>query len=390
MMTQPKIASLLSSNPHREQLFINGKQFYDTLIYDIDHAQNYIDLETYIFKTDAVGQLIADALIRAAKRGVIIRVLVDGAGSPQWGSNRMAKRMEEAGIKTRVFHPFPWHLWNWSRSVVRLPILLKWIYLLLKVNSRNHRKVCLIDNQIAFVGSCNICNSHLQTAEEGDGWRDTSVRLEDFPLTELQEAFEMAWSHRSMKERIREVFNAVKKDPKIRLNHTWHRRRILHKNLLRRIKQSQERIWITNAYFVPDNFLLRNLKEASARNVDVRILLPNKSDVFIMPWATSAFYEILLKAGIRIFEYMPNILHAKTLIIDDWMLVGSSNLNHRSLLHDYEVDIKITEQHSKRQLQQQFHDDLLQSKEISMNGWKKRPAWQKGLGRILLYLKYWI
>lgn len=382
--------SLPNSNVNRELLFINGKQYYDALMRDIDRAQIYIDLETYIFKSDTVGQLIADALIRAAKRGVTIRVLVDGAGSPQWGSNRMARRMEAASIKTRVFHPFPWHLWNWSRSVVRLPILLKWIYLLLKVNSRNHRKVCLIDNQIAYAGSCNICNSHLQASEGGDGWRDTAVRLEDFPLTELQDAFEMAWHHRSMKERIREVFNAVKQDPKIRLNHTWHRRRILHKNLLRRIKQSKERVWITNAYFVPDNFLLRHLKEAAARKVDVRILLPHKSDVFIMPWASSAFYEILLKSNIRIYEYLPNILHAKTLIIDDWMLVGSSNLNHRSLLHDYEVDVKITEQHTQKELQQQFLKDLEDSEEIKMKHWRKRSLWQRTLGRVLLYLKYWI
>ena len=152
MMTNPKITSLSSAHTAREQIFINGKQFYDALIRDIDNAQNYIDLEIYIFQSDPVGQLIADALISAAKRGVNIRIMVDGAGSPQWGSNRMARRMETAGIKTRVFHPFPWHLWNWSRSVVRLPMLLKWVYLLLKINSRNHRKTCLIDNQIAYVG----------------------------------------------------------------------------------------------------------------------------------------------------------------------------------------------------------------------------------------------
>ncbi len=390
MMTNPKITSLSSAHTAREQIFINGKQFYDALIRDIDNAQNYIDLEIYIFQSDPVGQLIADALISAAKRGVNIRIMVDGAGSPQWGSNRMARRMETAGIKTRVFHPFPWHLWNWSRSVVRLPMLLKWVYLLLKINSRNHRKTCLIDNQIAYVGSCNICNSHLQQSEGGAGWRDTAVRLEDFPLEELQSAFDMAWHHRNIKERIREVFLAVKKDPKFRLNHTWHRRRILHKNLLRRIKSSKERVWITNAYFVPDNFLLRYLKEAASREVDVRILLPHKSDVFIMPWASSAFYEILLESNIRVFEYLPNILHAKTLIIDDWMLVGSSNLNHRSLLHDLEIDVKITEANSKQQLSQQFLDDLVKSKEISLNGWRKRPAWQRSLGRIFMYLKYWI
>ena len=188
-----------------------------------------------------------------------------------------------------------------------------------------------------------------------------------------------------------EIFRHVREDPPIRLNYTWHRRRILYKNLLRKISQCKNRIWIMNAYFVPDNFLLKKLKDAAISGLDVRILLPSKSDVVMMPWASSTFYYSLLKSGVRIFEYLPGMLHAKSLILDEWMLVGSSNLNHRSLLHDLEVDINITTPTAKATLVQQFLNDLKHSREISLNSWKKmRPRCQRTLGRLVLYLKYWI
>ncbi len=373
-----------------EQIFANGKSHFAALLADIENAQLSIDLETYLFHNDHLGQRVAEALMQAAKRGVIVRVMVDGCGSPYWTTS-FARKLERAGAFTKVFHPFPWQLWNWSRSVVRLPLVLKWIYFLLKANFRNHRKVCIIDKQIAYIGSFNISKCHLDRSDGGDGWRDTSVRLSQIDLTELNSAFDCAWEHRTIKERLREIFKHIRMDPAIRLNYSRHRRRILYKNLLRRIGQCTKRIWITNAYFVPDNFLLRRLKDAASRGVDVRILLPRKSDVLMMPWASCTFYYSLLKTGVRIFEYLPSMLHTKSLILDDWVLIGSSNLNHRSLLHDLEADIRITTPAAKENVIQYFLEDLKQTKEISLESWKgMRPARQRFLGRLVLYIKYWI
>ena len=109
-----------------------------------------------------------------------------------------------------------------------------------------------------------------------------------------------------------------------------------------------------------------------------------------MPWASNTFYASLLRAGVRIFEYLPAMLHAKTLIIDDWMLIGSSNLNHRSLLHDFEVDANIRQVTSRTALEQQFLLDLTSAKEIYLNDWHKRPLLQRIIGKLLLYTKYWI
>lgn len=377
-------------NINEEQVFFVGNDYFSMLVSDIDRAQKTIELETYIFEFDQLGRKIITALTHAAKRGVVVRVLVDGAGTPQWGDSYAVKGLEHAGAETRVFHPFPWRLWQWSRSRVQAPSLVKAIYLLLKINSRNHRKVCVIDKKIAYIGSFNISQQHLGKDQNGDGWRDTGIRLEHIDLKDLSQAFDAVWAHLPIQERIRHFFRHIRTNPIIRLNNTWHRRRILYKNLLQRIRSCKKRIWITNAYFVPDNLLLRRLKEAARSGIDVRILLPQESDVAFMPWASQTFYAKLLKSGIRIFEYKPSVLHAKTLIIDDWMTIGSSNLNHRSLRHDLEVDINVRLPESKKMLEQQFLLDLQNSREIRLEVWQKRTWYQNVIGKILLYLKYLI
>lgn len=372
-----------------EYIISNSLEFFERLLTDIDEAKESIDLETYIFRGDTLGEQVANGLIEAATRGVRVRVMVDGAGSPAWGGN-LTKKMESAGVETRIYHPFPWRLWQWSRSRVRVSTLKKAIYLCLNINRRNHRKVCIVDQKIAYVGSLNICAAHVDKKIWGDYWRDTAVRLQNTNLTELTQAFEAAWEHLPVQERIREIFRKVHQDPIFRFNDTRHRRRILYKNLLRQISRSKERVWITNAYFVPDSILLNKLADAAERGVDVRILLPQRSDVFMMPWAAATFYYHLVKSGARIFEYLPSMLHAKTLIIDDWVTVGSTNLNHRSLLHDLEVDVNIRTTESKKIINEQFESDLENSKEVDLETWSRRPAYQRFIGHSLLYLKYWM
>lgn len=373
----------LQPNPP-EQIFFEGTSFFTALLNDIARAQKSIDLETYIFAFDNLGRKIIQALSEAASRQVQVRLLADGAGTHAWDSKTL-KTFEDLGGQARIFHPFPWKIWQWSHGIVKKPALLKAIYLLLKINSRNHRKVCVIDNKIAYVGSFNICDDHLDNHR-----RDAGVRLKHVDFTDLTRAFDATWNHTPIKERVREFFRHVRTNPIIRLNNTWHRRRILYKNLLRRIHQCKKRIWITNAYFVPDKLLLRRLRKAAKRGLDVRILLPQKSDVVFMPWASKVFYARLLNSGAHIYEYLPGVLHAKTLILDNWMLIGSSNLNHRSILHDLEVDVNIRAPESKAALEQQFLLDLQNAPEVHYESWKNRPWHQRIIGNMLLYVKYLI
>ncbi|MFT3741970.1 MAG: phospholipase D-like domain-containing protein [Gammaproteobacteria bacterium] len=372
-----------------ERVFLKGDDYFSQLLVDIASAQHTIFFEAYIFEADALGEKIADALSQAARRGVKVQVLVDGVGSPHWG-NALTQQLESHGVETRVFHPFPWQLAHWQRMQMKVSFLFRMGYLFAQINSRNHRKTCLIDEQIVYVGSANIHHHHLSLAQGGAGWRDTVVRLVGVPVDDLIFAQMTAWNHVSIPEHLYKLFGRPNVNAVIRLNYSRHRRRIFYKNLLRRLAKCRHRVWITNAYFVPDNRLLKNLRDLAQTGVDVRIILPHKSDILMMPWASAIFYQSLLKAGVRIFEYTPAMLHAKSLIIDHWFLVGSSNLNHRSLLHDLEVDASLKSRQAKQMLMEQFLHDMKNSVEITLESWNRRPWYQKWLGHVLLYLKYWI
>lgn len=372
-----------------ETIFHNGNDHFDSILKDLQNATTSIDFETYLFDQDPLGDQIINAFCQAAQRGVTVRILIDGFGSRNFYTPYITQ-LENAGAETRIFHPSPWQLHHWSRSKVRIHFLLKWAYLFLKLNSRNHRKTCLIDDRIAYIGSINVSQKHLSPDRGGAGWRDTCVKLV-MPHKPLRKAFLHAWEHRQTKDKIKGLFKKRQYLSHFRLNYTLGRRRLMYKDLLRHIQHTEKRIWITNAYFVPDHFLLKALQNAAHRQIDVRILLPSKSDVVLMPWASSAFYRHLLLAGVRIFEYLPTMLHAKTLILDDTVFVGSSNLNHRSLLHDLEVDVLLRTEAAKSQVTEQFLKDLEQSEEITLTTWPtRRPLWKRLIGRLALYMKYWL
>jgi cardiolipin synthase len=164
-------------------------------------------------------------------------------------------------------------------------------------------------------------------------------------------------------------------------------RRRSFRDFISRVQSAQNRIWITNAYLAPSTPLLRALAKAAQRGVDVKILVPRKSDVFFMPWVTAAHYPKLLKSGIQVFEYIPSFLHAKVALIDDWAIVGSSNLNRRSLIHDHEVDVVVSKPSSIQNLEERFMKDLTQSEQI-----QKAPlSLAAKFGKFLSWLlKKWI
>ncbi|KZZ13905.1 hypothetical protein A3758_28475 [Oleiphilus sp. HI0118] len=156
--------------------------------------------------------------------------------------------------------------------------------------------------------------------------------------------------------------------------------------LLSKIWGAKQRILITNAYFVPENTLLRALVGAAKKGVRVSIILPEESDVFFMPWVAAYFYRVLLSAGAKIYEYTPAMLHAKTIVIDDWCTIGSSNLNHRSFRHDLEVDYIVQTDDARAQLLQDFESDIAQSTEQRLEDLGKKKTWRLLLGAVILLL----
>lgn len=371
---------VITSNQINE-IILDGRNFSAELIADIDNATKTIDLETYIYQNDSFGEKVANAIIRAVKRGVKVRLLVDGIGTP-W-SNYIAE-MEKCGVNIHIFHPFPLSLWQLKRNNKRTSILRKILYFFQKINIRNHRKTCIIDDKIAYIGSINIMQSQLDQKNGGEEWLDVSVKVTNIELDDLQEVFDAAWES---KEINRITLCKAHTNPIFRLNNTRHQRRVLYRSFLKQIKEAKERIWLISAYFNPDIRLMNALEHAALKGIDVKILLPHKSDLKIMPSLAITFYKSLLRSNVKIYEYIPSILHAKVIIIDSWYCVGTSNLNHRSLLHDLEVDINIQTFEAKEIINHQFVQNLNLSKTITLSDVAKAPWYKVLLGKLLLLIR---
>jgi cardiolipin synthase len=363
-----------------EELYFDGDTYFDALIKSIDEARLSVSLEVYIFALDPIGEEIEAALKRAARRSLSVRLLVDGIGARAWIEKR-ALDLVKHGVEVHVYHPVMFtRLFSWTK--------------ISKLNRRTHRKMCMIDQEMAFVGSLNISASHSARSHGKKAWRDTGVRVKGQAVRDLATAFEHAWlrghtlgGERRWVEALLSSPLARPRSPLVRLNYTARLRRRLSREFLMRLRRAERRVWITNAYLAPSRPVMRQLKRAAARGIDVRLLLPRESDVFFMPWVAVAHYAPLMLSGARIFEYLPRFLHAKSVIIDDWAALGTSNMNRRSLFHDLEVDIVLTHPESNQNLEKQFELDLAEAEEVS-----SPPAGLSArLGRVILYLfRRWI
>lgn len=374
------------------QLYFTGYEYFRDVLSAIAMAKSEVLVESYIFNLDPIGLRVIAALKEAQGRGVQVKVLVDGVGSFNWQTNLEA-HCKALAIPFRAYHPIPFQ-----------PLILKkisWrnlrIFLLLlrKSNKRNHRKIFLIDSQLAFLGSLNISQVHTKEFLGQKAWRDTGVQVSGAALIDLKHAFDQAW----LTARLGRAFLAgtiIRLKSKqhisssLRLNTTATWRFKLLRDLNRKLNAAKTRIYITNAYFIPRRSILRSLRKAAQRGVHVAICLPSHSDVWVVKWASKSLYLRLLKSGVHIFEYQPSMMHAKTLIIDNWATVGSHNLNHRSFIHDLEAEVALSDENSILSLVQNWHSDIRSSQEITLHTLGKMNIFERSLARFAYWFKYWL
>ncbi len=371
----------------KEVIYDDGEKFFSDILSAIAGARQSVDLETYIFDQDDLGQRILNALGAAALRGVKVRLLLDGYGCSQWSLSDL-KPLRKAGVRARFYHPLPWQ--NPSYRFLKFISPRRIALGLWKLNRRNHRKSCVVDGHKAFLGGMNISSRHLRSSAGEDAWRDTSVCVEG-DLSQLALAFDHAWTHtRSALPRIqmRKRFDGA--GGLLHVNVTRKQRKKNHQDLVSRVIQAQKRIWITTPYFVPDLSLLLALRLAARSGTDVRILLPFKNDVWGMKWAIGAFYFPLLTVGARIFEYKPSVLHAKVTLIDQWASVGSSNLNHRSFFHDLETDVILKLSPNIERIAGRFLKDLEVSEELRLHEWNRRSWIPRMLEGVSSLFRRWL
>lgn len=364
---QPRDA-VTPSRQNGFRLFTEGDELYADMIGAITTATETVWLESYIFADDEVGNWFASVLAECADRGVKVRVHLDAAGSMFWGPRRFLRRLKDAGVQLRWFHR-----WSWRRPM--------------RYNRRLHRKLLVVDRRRAYVGGFNIHRESSRRIVGEQRWRDTHVVI-DGPLADTAaDLFEALWRNRKYELAPDETAAVSMLLP----NRSRADRRDLRGIYADALDGARDRVYLTTPYFVPDRNTQRHLVAAAARGVDVRLLVPAKSDVRLAQWAARAAYEGLLKGGVRIFEYLPRMLHAKTVVLDGvWGTVGTANLDYRSFFLNQELTLITRDGELCRCLEEEFRQDLEEAAEIAAAAWPRRRWPQRLLEMIGWLARRWL
>jgi cardiolipin synthase A/B len=364
---QAKTIEQVSGTPftdgNRVSLLWKGPESFHIIFDEIALAKKLICLEFYIFRNDETGNELAEILKSKASEGVGVYLLYDHFGSIATPM-KFWRGLKEAGVHIRVSHPFKW------------TDPFHYVH-------RDHKKLIIIDGMKAFTGGINIANEYrgYHRVRKIRGWRDTGIFLEGPIAKTLLDIFKKSW----------EVWNGA---PILYDMHvepvpeglsvipifasSAKGRRKMRKLLYYSIDQAQECIYLTTAYFAPSRRMLHVLETAESRGVDVKMLLPGKSDITSAHYAGRAFFTKLLKAGVEIFNYQGEILHAKTAVFDGvWSVIGSANLDFQSLRINDEGNVGIVDTEFAGQMTEMFQEDLGHSEQITLEPWLKRSFIEK-------------
>ncbi|MDH5767889.1 MAG: phospholipase D-like domain-containing protein [Nitrospirota bacterium] len=369
-----KIFKVKFSTTRNVQLLWKGAESFKTIYDAVQNAEKLICIQFYIFRNDETGRELSKLLQQKSREGVNVYVLYDHFGS--FGTPRSFwKEMKMSGIKVRASRPFKW--------------TAPYHYV-----HRDHRKLIVIDTKKAFIGGLNIANEYsgFHLRHKGTGWRDTGLMLEGLIVNVLLKTFKKSWYIWGGEEIVSkedneehstllhsDFFDPPKKIPAIPIFvKSAKGRRSMRRLLYYSINHSRESIALTTAYFTPSRRMFETLENAVSRGVRVRLLVPGKSDVPAASYAGRAFFSRLLKAGVEIYTYMGEILHAKTYIFDScWSIIGSTNLDFQSLRYNDEGNVGILDVGFASKMTEIFEEDLIQSLKIDKESWSRRPFFEK-------------
>jgi cardiolipin synthase len=345
-------------------LLRDGEQAFPAMLRAIAAAERQILLEMYWFDSDAIGQRFAEALINARSRGVEVAVLYDALGSLE-ADTALFDDMRAAGIEVVEFNPLlPWRRRFKAERLTR----------------RDHRKILVVDGEVGFTGGINLNDHWLPVSEGGDGWRDDMVMVRGPAVSGFVQLFRRTW-HVQGGSRLRAPSvvpsGSLSGTQNVRVlgeNRLRHRREIVNAYLYQ-IYGAKSRVWLTNSYFLPEGAVVRALKRAANRGVDVRILLPAYSDVEVVRRAGRAVWRGLLRHGVRIFEWHKSVLHSKTAVVDSkWSTIGTFNMDYRSLMFNLEVNVAILDEGFGAMMDASFERDIAASREIDARNFSFRPV----------------
>jgi len=354
------------------RMLVDGATKYAALLVDIATAQVSIDLEYYIFLPDRTGTAVRDALIERARAGVKVRLLLDAVGSGKC-SRRFLDPLIAAGGEFAWFHPMRFgRIW-------RRP----WL------NLRTHRKIVVIDGRIAYTGGINITDEENELLRP-DAYRDVHMRVVGEVARSLQVLFAEDWSYATGQPPVLTPALSVDDTPGAHAvqvvgsgpDSHWE---AIHRMHVSAIHAARRRVWLTTPYFVPGEAAMMALTAAALAGLDVRLLVPRTSDSRVVTWAARSYFDELLAAGVRVYEYAPRLLHSKTLLVDDHLvIVGTANFDHRSFRLNFEVSLLFHDAQVAGELERTIETDLAHSPRVRED--RPRPLWSVRLPEALARL----
>jgi cardiolipin synthase len=351
-------------------IFHDAASTYDAIEEAVGKAKHHVHVAYYIFDSGRAGTRLCDALVARAKAGTTVRVLVDDVGSSAM-TRKSIRAMRDAGVRFARFNPV---VFSRLRS---------------RIDFRNHRKIVVCDGTVGFTGGINVTDDYVADPASGERrrkrrghpapWRDTHVRIAGDAVRWMQLTFLDDWfSTTGYATRGDEYFPSPtgKGTHRVQIVGSGPDRDFepIQKMYFSAIALARERCYVTTPYFVPDDAVLTALTTAALRGVDVRILVPRRSDSLIVTAAARSYYDTVLRAGARVFEYQPTMIHAKTLVIDDFLAsVGTANFDNRSFRLNFEVNAILYGGAHAQELAEQFRRDVRLSKEIKPHSRNKLP-----------------
>jgi len=370
-------------------LLQDGPATYLAMFAAMREAKDHIHLETYIFEDDDIGKQFADLLLERQAAGIQVNLIYDSVGCLNT-PKEFFERLSAGGIQVLEFNPVN-------------PLAGKkkeWL-----LNNRDHRKLLVVDGRIAFIGGINISETYSsgpstrsgrKKGAKPAGWRDTHLQIEGPVVAEFQKLFLDTWSKQkgppltgknhfpALDKRGDDIVRAIgsaSSDP-----HS-----LIYLTLMSAIDSAEQRIYLTNAYFVPDPQLIKALTDAAKRGVEVKLVLPSHTDSWATFHAGRSHYSKLLRAGVKIYERRGAVMHSKTASIDGvWSTIGSTNLDWRSFLHNDEINAAILGRDFSRQMDAMFARDLAESDAIDLERWEQRSLMlrlKEGAARLA---EYWL
>lgn len=374
---------------NRVTALVDGPATFASIREAVSAARHHIHVETFIYDDDELGREFGELLAKKRREGVEVRVLYDSVGSMETDA-AFFESLRGKDIEVREFRPM---------NPAKTPLI--W-----KIQNRDHRKIIVVDGAVGFTGGVNISGTYASSSstkpgpERGvdEGWRDTHVRIEGPAVAQLQSLFFDTWGRAGGTIACCDAAYFPSLEPNgphlvtiVASSSEGSSDQSLYAVYLAAFRKAQSRLWITHAYFAPNDDLLDAMIEAAQRGVDVRMIAPGFTDSGPILYATQSTYTRLLKGGVRIFERDDALLHAKSVVIDGTVsIVGSANLDMRSFLHNDEVNAIVISRDFGKEMERIFERDEKASRPLDLERWSDRGLWQRMKEWSSKLLWYWL